>query len=67
MEKEFTPGKMEENMKVSINLIKNMDSVLILGKTAEDMSANGKIVNVTVEEKSSQLTELKSKAYGKMT
>ncbi len=66
MEEEHILGRMVENIKVSINLTRNMDSVLTLGKMEENMSANGKIVNDMEEEKSFQLMELRDKEFGRM-
>ena len=41
MDKEFTLGKMEENMMVNIAKIKNMDIVLIRGLMVENMKGFG--------------------------
>jgi hypothetical protein len=37
-------GKMEENIKDNINLIKNMELANILGRMDEDIMGNGRIV-----------------------
>ena len=59
-----TPGKMEENIKDSINLIKNMDLEHIFGKTAGNISDSGKIVKDTAEVKSYLLMAPKDKGFG---
>mgnify|MGYP000971730702 FL=1 len=51
MVKEFTLGKMVENIKGNISLIKSMDLEHIPGKTEENTLENGKIVNAMEEEK----------------
>ena len=63
----LTLGKMGENMKGNISLIKNMDLVLIHGKMAGNMLGSGKIANATVVARSSQSTVAKEKAFGKRT
>ncbi len=47
----FTHGKMDENMRVNINLTKNMVSVPTLGKMEGSMLDSGRIVNVMVRER----------------
>jgi len=42
MEKEFTLGKTEEDMKENIYMIKSMDTEFIHGLMAENMMDNGK-------------------------
>jgi hypothetical protein len=44
MEKEHIHGKMEENIRVSINKIKKMGSALMYGQMEENILDNGKIV-----------------------
>ena len=66
MEKDNILGKMEEDIKDNINLIKNMDLEHIHGKMVENILDNGKIVKDTVEGKLYLLMELKDKVYGKM-
>lgn len=55
---------MGENMKVNINMIKNMDLVPILGKMVENMQDNGEIVNDMVVEKLSRQMVAKDKEFG---
>lgn len=45
MEKESTLGKMAENMKENIKMIKNMDMVFILGLMVENTKENGRMAN----------------------
>ncbi len=51
MEKVFTNGRMGENMKVNIKMIKSMDLVAINGQMEENILENGKIVKDMEEEK----------------
>ena len=41
MVSEFTNGKMADNMKVNINLIKDMEWVFLCGQMVSDMKENG--------------------------
>ena len=41
MERVYTLGRMEENMMESINMIRSMDSVFILGQMDEGTKGNG--------------------------
>lgn len=45
MEKVYLNGRMEENMKVNICMIKGMDLEFIFGAIIEDMKANGNMEN----------------------
>ena len=59
-------GKMEENIKVNINMIKNMDQVNIHGQMVGDIMDNGKIVKDMDRVKLFMLMELKNQVFGKM-
>lgn len=59
-------GKMEENMKDSINLIKNMDLENILGQMEEDITGNGLTVNDMDKVRLSMSMVHKNKVCGKM-
>ena len=51
MEKEYMNGKMEEDMKDNINMIKNMDLVVINGRMVENILVIGEIVKDMEKEK----------------
>ena len=51
MEKVYMNGKMEEDMKDNINMIKNMDLVVINGQMVENILVIGEIVKDMEKEK----------------
>ena len=51
MGKEYMNGKMEEDMKDNINMIKNMDLVVINGRMVENILVIGEIVKDMEKEK----------------
>ena len=51
MEKVYMNGKMEEDMKDNINMIKNMDLVVINGRMVENILVIGEIVKDMEKEK----------------
>lgn len=59
-------GKMEGNIKVNINLIKNMEQVNILGLMDEDIMGNGRIVKDMEKVRLFMLMELKNQDFGIM-
>lgn len=58
-------GKMVENIKANINMIKSMVQENILGQMAEDIMDNGKIVRDMDKVKLYMLMALKNQAFGK--
>lgn len=67
MEKVSMSGKMEENMKDSINLIKSMGQENILGLMEEDIMAIGRTVNDMDKVRLFTSMVHKNKVCGKMT
>lgn len=65
MEKENIYGLMEENIKVNINKIKNMDTELIHGRMEENIKEIGLMESKKGLENISQLMENLSKEFGK--
>ena len=60
-------GKMEENIKENINLIRNMEQDSILGLMAEDIMVIGRIAKDMVLAKLSTSMELRNMGLGSMT
>lgn len=59
-------GKMEENIKDNINLIKNMELANILGRMDEDIMGNGRIVKDMDKVRLFMLMGLKNQDFGIM-
>jgi len=66
MAKEFILGRMEDNTKENINMIRNMDSVSIHGMMAENMKECGNMENNMAKVNTFFRMELVKLAYGKM-
>lgn len=66
MDVALTLGKMGESMKVSTSLIKNMVSVLTLGRTEESMLESGRTAKGMEEARSFQWTAAREKGSGRM-
>lgn len=66
MEKVYTHGKMEENMMVNINMIRNMDLEYMCGQIKEYMKDFGLMASSMEKESIFYLTELLRLEFGRM-
>jgi hypothetical protein len=65
MEKESTPGKMEDDMKEIISMTESMDSVFIHGKMEDNILVIGKTENNTEKEHTDKQLDKKRRESGK--